>query len=366
MNIGVLTSSRADYGIYLPLLNKLKEDSFFSLNLIVFGTHLSASHGYTLEQIRKDGFEPAYLIDTMPSGSSALDISECIGKTIAKFGHFWNKHLKEFDLLFCLGDRYEMFAAVTAALPFNLKFVHFHGGETTLGLFDEQFRHSITLMSKIHFTSTKKSAKRVSKIIGNKKGIHIVGALSIDNLRNLSLLSIEKIKEKFNIDMSIPSILVTFHPETVKYEKNEFYIKELISALSEIDYQIIISMPNADTMGNMLRNYLQNFINNNTNVIGVESLGTQGYFSCLKFAKFMLGNSSSGIIEAASLGKKVIDIGSRQKGRERGKNVISCSIQKKKLLNAINKLSLIPEPTTNIYGDGYASARVIKILKAIK
>lgn len=363
MRIAVLTSSRADYGIYLPLLKKLKKDSFFELKIIVFGTHLSEKFGNTIEQIRADGFEPAYQIETLPKGDSPEMISRAMGETVSKFSALWEKEKSNIDLILCLGDRYEMFAAVSASVPFNIPVAHLHGGETTTGAIDDAFRHSITSMASVHFTSTEKHAKRVVEIKGSDIGVHNVGALSLDNVNEMKILSTKEFKEKYNVDLDRP-VLVTFHPETINYERNKVYAKELTEALKKVEGQILITMPNADTMGNVVRNELLCFAKENKNVVTVESLGTQGYFSAIHHCLCMIGNSSSGIIEAASFGKYVVNLGKRQEGRDRGKNVIDCEINKNEIISSINKIKTFPVlDKTNIYGDGKSADRIITILK---
>ncbi len=362
MKIAVLTSSRADYGIYYPLLKALKNDVFFELSIIAFGTHLSEQYGYTLNQILEDGFEVPIRINTIPDNDSPLAISEGMGKTIIKFSVVWEEN--NFDLVFCLGDRYEMFAACASSVPFNVKLAHIHGGEQTLGAIDDTFRHAITHMSSYHFTTTEQYKLRVIELNGNDKNVFNVGALSIDNLKQLVLFSIEEFKQKFNIDLSKPSILITFHPETVSIEMNESYIDELIGALSETkNYQFIITMPNADTMGNLIREKFNNFIKMNPNAIGVESFGALGYLSCMKHCSFMLGNTSSGFVEASFFPKYVINLGERQRGRVLTANIFNCPIQKHRILTAIKNYPKIKlNPSVNLYGDGRAAVKILQIV----
>lgn len=365
MRIAALTSSRSDYGIYLPLLKKIKADSFFDLQLIVFGTHLSSEHGHTIDQITEDGFKIDHKLMTMPGGDAPEDISESIGRTIIQFSSFWKQQKNNFDLVFCLGDRYEMFAAVSASLPFNIKFAHLHGGESTIGAIDDKFRHSLSVMSQYHFVSTDFYAERVQQITGQVKNIHTVGALSLDNLKEIKIFSVDAFKKKHGVDMSKKTVLVTFHPETVSYDKNSHYADELISVMSELNEQIIITMPNADTMGNLVREKLKKFIDaNKKRVFGFESLGTISYFSCMSHCVFLLGNTSSGIIEAASFAKYVVNLGTRQKGRLSGKNVLHCPIEKNAIKQTISKIQSMPElGNENIYGDGNTADKIILILK---
>jgi GDP/UDP-N,N'-diacetylbacillosamine 2-epimerase (hydrolysing) len=364
MKITVLTSSSADYGIYLPLLKKFKADPYFTLQIVVFGTHLSKAHGFTISQIEKDGFDIYEKIVTTPIYDSPRAIVESMGETIKKFGFFWESQKKDTDLIICLGDRYEMFAAVSASLPFNIKIAHFHGGETSLGAIDEAFRHSITSMSNLHFTSTEKSAKRVQDIKGSKEGVYNVGAMSLDNLNEIKLLNAKEFEDVYGVFPQKP-VLVTFHPETVAFEKNEKYVEELVKVLNQLDQQIFITLPNADTNGNVIRQKFIELSHLKNNVFCFESLGTQGYFSAMNLSSFLLGNSSSGIIEAASFNKYVINIGDRQKGREHGINVIDCEIESESILKNIQTLNTIADSNKiqNLYGNGQTSSKVISLLK---
>lgn len=341
----------------------MKADSFFDVKIIAFGTHLSKKHKHTVDEIYKDGFKVAYEINTMPAKDSAEMISKSMGTTIEKFAKIWEKEHKNIDLILCLGDRYEMFAAVAASLPFNIRIAHMYGGDTTLGAIDDKFRHAITAMAQLHFTSTTKSAKRVAEMKGSSKGVHKVGVTSLDNLKEMKLLSKIEFKNKFGVLPKSP-VLVTFHPETVATSKNENYCKELIKAMEKLDEQIFITLPNADTGNEWIRKQLLQFSRSSKNVHCFESLGTQGYFSAINMSSFLLGNTSSGIVEAASFAKYVINLGDRQKGREKGKNIIDCKIESASILRAIGIIKKSKSLTTsNIYGNGSSSEKIISILK---
>jgi len=366
MKIGVLTSSRADFGIYLPLLKKLFSDSFFQPEIITFGTHLSELHGKTINEIISNNFPVKYQLNTTPSSDTPFAIAASIGETIKIFAEFWNK--EKFDLVFALGDRYEMFAAVTAGLPYNVKFAHIHSGETTLGAIDNSYRHSITLMSEYLFASTEEYKKRAIEITHDPEKVFNVGALSIDNLKNVELYSIEQFKTKFNIDLNKPTILTTFHPETVSFEKNGVYISELLDSLKELNdsYQIVITMPNSDTLGLMVREKINEFATNNNNVVLIESFGMKGYLSCMKHCSFLLGNTSSGFVEAAYFPKYVINLGDRQKGRILTPNIYSIPISKEIILKTVKIIEQLPrQQNVNIYGDGNAAGKIIRILKKL-
>ena len=364
MRIGVLTSSRADYSIYLPLLKLLKADRKFDLNIIAFGTHLSEKHGYTIQNIVNDGFKVPYKIETLTRGDSPEDISFMIGQTITTFSRFWNK--EKFDLVFCLGDRYEMFAAVSAALPFNIKMAHIHGGETTTGAIDNSFRHSMSHMSSLHFASTAEYKKNLESMLRHKKNIFNTGALMFDNLRTTTLPGKKDFAQKFGIDLNIPTILSTFHPETIATEKNKKNTSEFLLALSKLkNYQIVITMPNADTFGNSVRKQIQAFAAKRENIKMIESFGTVGYLSCIKHCSFLLGNTSSGFFEAGYFPKWVINIGDRQKGRILTPNIINCNINAGEILAAVKKIESGRNKIakTTIYGNGHAAEKIVTIIK---
>lgn len=366
MKVVVLTSSRADYGIYLPLLKKMKQDPWFDLKIVAFGTHLSKKHGFTLNQIISDGFEVAYKIETVSDTDSPMSISKSIGITITKFAELWSELYKSLDLIICLGDRYEMFAAVASSVPFIIPVAHLHGGETTLGAIDDVLRHSITSMSTIHFASTENHKNRIIQILGHDKHVYNVGALGLDNINELEPLDDKSFFEKFGFKLDKP-ILITFHPETKNFEQNEHHIDELITVLDGVNSQIVFTMPNADTNNEIVRAKIEAFVRKSKNVIAIESMGTQGYFKCLKECAFVLGNSSSGIIEAASFGKYVINIGDRQLGRDAGKNVLNCKINKDEIKSLIDKVDLLPAlSVNNIYGDGHSADKIVDILKKMK
>lgn len=325
IRVGVLTSSRADYGIYLPLLRELEKDSDFQLKLIVFGTHLSKPHGYTLSQIESDGFSAFRKIESLLLGDTPNAVASSYGLTALKFADFWEEHLGEFDIVFALGDRFEMAAAVAASVPYQVRIAHLHGGETTLGAIDNVYRHSISLSSTFHFVSTDIFKNRLKALLDDSKAkIHVVGSLSLQNLMSLSLLTIEEFRKRWSIDLNKKTILVTVHPETIDAENNHKYCLEVVKALEYLagSYQIIITMPNADTLGMIYRQAFLTLSNTHDNIKSIENLGTQSYFTCMKFSNLLIGNSSSGIIEAASFGKYVLDLGDRQKGRIANNNVI--------------------------------------------
>jgi GDP/UDP-N,N'-diacetylbacillosamine 2-epimerase (hydrolysing) len=364
MRIGILTSSRADFGIYYPLVKLLWNDKSFDTEIIAFGTHLKKEYGYTVDEIENQGFAVQHRIQTPTNNSSSKDIANNISESIQLFAEFWSTH--SFDLVIALGDRYEMFAAVTATTPFNIEIAHLHAGETTLGAIDNVYRHSISLMSKYLFVSTD-YRKRAIEIIQRPQDVFKVGALSIDNLNNQEYYSKEEFKIKFNIDLNKPSILSTFHPETVSFEKNDDYINELIAAFEVLKkkYQIIITMPNSDTMGDVIREKLIEYASKDAAIKLVESFGMKGYLTCMKYAYFLMGNTSSGFVEAAFFPKWVINLGDRQNGRIITPNILNCSVLKTDILMQVELIekSCLPSDV-NIYGEGKTASRIVKLIKS--
>ncbi len=366
-NIAVLTSSRSDFGIIMPLLFKLKSNKNFKLSIIAFGTHLSPYHGKTVDYIKKQGFSVNYEIESLLLTDSNASVSTSLGLTVLKFAEFWEAHHKKFDLVFCPGDRYEMFAAVSAGIPFNIKFAHIHAGELTLGAIDNIFRHAISHAATFHFTSTSQYADRVRGMIDLPNKVFNVGAMSLDNIKQIKKYSLNEFKRLWNIDLNIPTILVTFHPETVKTSSglNKNFANNIANALlAQKQYQVVVTMPNADAAGTVIRNVFNQKLKNKNNIILVENFGTRGYFTIMENCEFLIGNTSSGIIEAASFGKYVIDLGDRQKGRAINKNVLKAKINSSSITNAINKVKKLHKyGGKNIYWNGGAAEKIIKIIE---
>ncbi|MFZ4705050.1 MAG: UDP-N-acetylglucosamine 2-epimerase [Bacteroidales bacterium] len=363
MKIAILTSSRADFSLYLPLLKALKADPFFQLRIIAYGSHLSPEYGMGINHITEAGFDVAYQIPGMPLDDSPFSISKSMGRTMIDFAEVWKN--ESFDLVFALGDRFEMFAAVASGIPFNVKFAHIHGGETTEGAIDDAFRHSITQMSLIHFACTETYRLRVSELKGSGANTYNTGALGIDNLRTIQFLSINEFKTLYEIDLSIPTILTTVHPETILFGNNAHHIDELIAAFDGLqDFQVVITMPNADTTGLIIREKLKVYAEGKQRIKLVENFGSLGYLSCMKYCRLMLGNTSSGFFEASFFPKWVINLGTRQKGRILTPNIISCPFETNEIIESVNSVKQSEDPgIIDIYGRGTAAENIVKILK---
>lgn len=364
MKIGILTSSRADFGIYLPLLQKLKMDPFFEIEIIAFGTHLSKFHGFTLNEIEHESFAKIHKISSLISNDDEQAIASSYALTVLKFADFWQNN--KFDLVFCLGDRFEMSAAVQSSIPFGVNLAHIHGGEVTLGAIDNIYRHQITLASQIHFTSSIIYEKKITNLIGINKNIYTVGSLSLDNLVDFKPIEKNVFYSKFNI-LENDFALITFHPETIAISENEQFASEMKKALTIIakKLSLVITMPNADTLGSVYRKKIEELKAENTNKITlIENFGKENYFSAMFYSKILIGNTSSGIIEAASFGKHVVNVGDRQKGRAQSLNILDTNFSSKNIiLNVQKAIDLGNFKFENIYYKKGAADSIIKIIK---
>lgn len=362
--ITILTSSRADYSIYKPLLQELYNEPEIELQIVAFGTHTSMDFGFTVQTIKDDGFLVFRELPFVLDGSGPCAVSTSISKTIEQFSNLWNNTAT--DLIVCLGDRYEMFAAVTASVPFQIPVLHIHGGETTLGAMDNVFRNCLTHMASIHFACCEKYRKKIVELTGAEKNIYNTGALSIDNLSSLQLLTVDEFNQQFKVNLSKPTILTTFHPETVSFENNEMYAQQLVKALEEIipEFQVLITMPNVDTFGNIIRNEIVGLQKRYPeHIFTFENLGTIGYLSAMKHCSMMVGNTSSGFIEASFFPKWVINLGNRQDGRLITENIITVPVVATEIVKSVHDLKNMQVPEiSHPYGDGKAAIKMKSLI----
>jgi GDP/UDP-N,N'-diacetylbacillosamine 2-epimerase (hydrolysing) len=337
MKIGVLTSSRADFGIYLPLLGLLKIDTFFKLEIIAFGTHLSQNHGFTLNEIENIGFDCIHKISSLISNDDEQSISSSYGLTVLKFSDFWQNNA--YDLVLCLGDRFEMSAAVQAGIPYQVKFAHLHAGEKTLGAIDEIYRHQISLAAELHFVSIEEYAKRIHKLLGKNDTTCVTGAIGLENLKKIQLLNLEEFRLKWDIDLAIPTLFFIVHPETKNFSTNILHAEVLQEVSLELskEYQVVVSLPNSDTNGSVYREMWKEVNKTNPTIKLIEHFGTQSFFTCMKYSRLVIGNSSSAILEAASFQKYVLNLGCRQMGRVTGDNVIHLPFNTTEILSHVKK-----------------------------
>lgn len=366
--IGVVTTARSDYGIYLPLLRAIQANPELRLQLFVSGMHLSPEFGLTVNMISADGFEIAERVEMLLSSDTPGGIAKSIGLGIIGFAQVYARSRP--DILVVLGDRFEMYAAAIAALPFNIPVAHIHGGDVTQGAIDDALRHSMTKLSHLHFVAIETYARRVAQLGEEPWRITVCGEISLDILLTIKFLTKQELKAQYDIPDEPPPLLVTYHPVTLEYEQTEWQINELLAALDKFSLPIVFTMPNADMGNSIIRQKIDEYKQSRSNVWCLENMGTQGYFSLLHVAAAMIGNSSSGIVEAPSFKLPVLNIGSRQEGRIRAANVIDVGYTRKEIINGIEKA--ISEDFRNTlqglvspFGDGQAADRIVDILRGV-
>lgn len=333
--IGVVTVGRSDYGIYLPILRQIESEPDLDLHLIVGGMHLSQDFGLTVDAIEKDGFKIGDRIEMLESSDSPEAIARSMGQGTIRFAESYARSHP--DILLVLGDRFEMHSAVVAAVPFNIPVAHIHGGELTEGAIDDAFRHSITKMSHLHFVTTEQYRDRVVQMGEEPWRVTVSGAPSLDNLNSVKLMDSMALEHKFGLDLGTPPLLVTYHPVTLEHKDTDFQVSELLAALETCGLPLVFTQPNADTGGRTVNRLIHKFVTSHSQARMADNLGTQGYFSLMSLATAMVGNSSSGIIEAPSFQLPVVNIGSRQDGRVRAANVIDVGYVRDEILAGIQK-----------------------------
>ena len=365
IKITVTTSTRADYGILRPLLKKIKDSKKLELILIVTGSHLSKNHGNTIEEIIEDRFEINKKIKIIPKSDSGFSTSISIGKGIIEFSKCFKK-LKP-DLNIIIGDRYEMLSSAVSAYHQNILNIHIHGGDKSGGL-DEYTRHAITKISNIHFAASKKSAIRIKKMGENPKYIIQTGSLSIDEVIDNKISSLEKINLKYNLKLTGNEIIVLQHPDTTEPHKTKEQMLVTLRSVIKTKHNVIIIGPNIDTGNNSINKIIQKFTKYNS-IKFFKSLPREDYLGLLNNCKLLIGNSSSGIIESTLFKIPVINIGNRQKGRERGPNVIDVEKFSQTLISVAIKKALSVNKSTlkikHVYGNGLAAVKITKYLEKI-
>jgi UDP-N-acetylglucosamine 2-epimerase (non-hydrolysing)/GDP/UDP-N,N'-diacetylbacillosamine 2-epimerase (hydrolysing) len=364
--ICVVTGTRAEYGLLFWLLKELKKDKAFTLQLVVTGAHLSKAFGFTYKAIQKDGFRIDAKVPMPLGDDSAVGIGTAIGKGTIGFSKAFRK-LKP-DLVVLLGDRYETLAAAQAALVALIPVAHIAGGDSTEGAFDEAIRHSITKMSHLHFVTNDDSARRVRQLGENPKHVFNVGSPGIDQIKKTKLLSRAELEAVLGFRFRARNILVTYHPETLAQQPPEKVLNEFLKALDTLSENtgIIVTMPNADPGNRRIRAALKKYAAKRRHVKCFESLGQQRYLSAMSHVDAVVGNSSSGILEAPSFRKPTVNIGDRQKGRLQAGSVINCPAETGAIVDALQRaFALDCSSVVNPYGDGTASEQIVRTLKSV-
>ena len=365
----VITGTRAEYGLLYWLMKEINDDHELVLQIIVTGMHLSKEFGYTFQQIEKDGFSIDKKVDISLESDTELGISKSLGIGVIGFASAF-KQLSP-DLIIVLGDRYEIFSAASAAMIAKIPIAHLHGGESTEGLIDEPIRHSVTKMSHLHFAATEKYRNRIIQLGEQPDRVFNVGGLGLDNIHNLKLLSKKDFEKTIKFKLSEKNVLITFHPVTLEKSTSKVQFQELLDVLSELkNINLIFTKANSDTDGRIINFMIDEYVSTRKNSIAFKSMGQLNYLSALQFMDAVVGNSSSGLIEAPSFKIGTINIGDRQKGRMKAESIIDCMPNKESINNAFiklysNEFQEIISNVVNLYGSGGASKKIIGIIKNI-
>jgi GDP/UDP-N,N'-diacetylbacillosamine 2-epimerase (hydrolysing) len=365
--ICILTATRAEYGLLKPLLCKLNQCENFNTKIVVTGAHLSPEFGLTYQEVEKDGLVIDEKIEILLSADTPSSISKSMGLALIGFADYFQKLNP--DLLVVLGDRYETLAVAIAAMNQKIPVAHLYGGETTEGAIDESIRHAITKMSYLHFTSTEEYRKRVIQLGEEPNRVFNVGAIGIENILKEPLLSKTDLEKELGISLAMPYAMVTFHPVTLESNSSEMQIRSLLeicSAYKEIRF--IFTKANADAEGRIINHVIDRYVQEYSHIHAFTSLGMRKYLSALKFANMVVGNSSSGLLEAPSFGIPTINIGDRQKGRLQASSVINCeptqeSIQEAMELALSETFRGTARNTVNPYGDGNTTGKIVHVIE---
>lgn len=362
--ICVYTSTRADYGLLRNLIREIQNSPVLTVQLLVSGGHLAADQGMTLSDIQKDGFEPDQCVDINVGDDTPRGICHSMGKAIAEYGAFFNA--RKPDIVVILGDRFEAFCCAAAAQVCTVPVAHIHGGETSQGAIDEAFRHSITKMAHLHFPSCEPYRRRIIQMGESPGSVHNVGSLGVENIRNLRFMDQKELAASLSFDLEKPFFLVTFHPVTLEGNTSQNQFSELLAALEQYpEYQLIFTGANADAGGRIINQMQENYRKKYPGrCLVMPSLGAERYLSAMKLCAAVVGNSSSGMIEAPALHVPTVNIGDRQKGRLRTPSIIDCRPEQKSILAALKKITDPGFPTSvtrlNILFDKPDTAKNIK------
>ena len=333
--ICVITGTRADYGLLYWLLQEIKKDKGLELQLIATGMHLSPEFGSTYKEIEKDGFEIDDKVEILLSSDSEVATTKAVGLGCIGFSDSFNN--LNSDMVVVLGDRFEILSASIAAMMARIPLIHLHGGETSQGAIDEGIRHSITKMATYHFPAAEEYKNRIVQMGENPKRVFNYGMAGLDHIYKLDLLTKEELEKKINFKFDNKTAIVTYHPVTLE-KNNEGQIDNLLEAIKQFDLKVIFTKSNADSGGRIINKKIKKFVNKNSNKhIFIDNLGQVKYLSTLKYVDLMIGNSSSGLLEAPSFKLPVVNIGDRQKGRIKADNVIDCNYDKTNIKKAIKK-----------------------------
>lgn len=362
--ICVVTGTRAEYGLLYWLLRTLADEPGVELQIIATGSHLAQAYGLTCRDIESDGFVIHHKVDMQLEGDSAVDVTKSLGRATIGFADALAD--LQPDMIVLLGDRYETLAAAQAALIARVPVAHIAGGDVTEGAYDDAIRHSITKMSHLHFVTHEAAARRVHQLGEDPAHIFVVGNPGLDHFRHLTLLDRSELACELGFAFRARNLLVTYHPETLDEASTGSRIDTLLQALDRLggDVGLIITLPNADTGNHAIREKIESYVVQHANARAYASLGQLRYLSTMKQVDAVVGNSSSGILEAPSLRKPTVNIGDRQKGRPQATSIINCGYSVDAIDSAIRRaFELDCSQAVNPYGDGHSAERIVAVLK---
>jgi GDP/UDP-N,N'-diacetylbacillosamine 2-epimerase (hydrolysing) len=366
--ICVVTGTRAEYGLLRWVMQGIKDDAELELQIIVTGMHLSPEFGLTYRAIEADGFDIDRKVEMLTSSDTPVGIAKSMGLGMIGFADALSGLNP--DLVIVLGDRFEIFAAVSVAMVSKVPVAHLHGGEATEGAFDESIRHSITKMSHLHFTAAEEYKNRVIQLGEQPSRVFNVGALGIDNITKNSLLSRKEFEKSINFTLNKKNILITFHPVTLEKSTSQEQFKNLLQVVDEYkDTHIIFTKANSDTDGRVINEMIDTYVKNHAyKAVTFTSLGQLRYLSAMQHMDAIVGNSSSGLIEAPSFRTGTINIGDRQRGRLKADSVIDCDNSVEAIHSAFNKLFSTSfqkqlQSVENPYGNGGAAIKIVEIIR---
>lgn len=360
----VVTATRSEYGLLRWLIDELEKDELLTLQLVVTGTHLSTEFGLTYLEIEKDGYKIDEKVDILITSSSLEGIVKSMGVCSIGFAEVFNRLTP--DIMVVLGDRYELLPICCAALIMGIPIAHISGGDVTEGAIDDQIRNAVTMMASLHFPGVKDSADKIEIMTGSNKNIYTVGEPGLDSFNRLKLWSRQKLAEDISLDSSKKWILMTYHPETkLGLEENLLTVKNIINGLNILeDIQVIITGANSDYGGSQINDLLKKVaIQNSVKYKFFLNLGQLRYLSVMKEIECLIGNSSSGIVEAPFLAKPVINIGGRQKGRYSSPNILNCSNDLTSISNALDQVKFMEVVSDTCFGDGNSSIKIKNVLE---
>ncbi|WP_102273798.1 UDP-N-acetylglucosamine 2-epimerase [Cytobacillus massiliigabonensis] len=359
--ICVVTATRAEYGLLYWLMKEIQADNELDLQLIVTGMHLSPEFGLTYQQIEKDRFVIDEKVEMLLSSDTPVGVVKSMGLATIGFADALDR--LEPDVLVILGDRFEMLAVSQVALIMGIPVAHLHGGELTFGAYDDSIRHAITKIATWHFTSTNEHRKRVIQLGESPNRVWNVGALGIENILRLPLLSKDELYTQLNLDKNKSLFLITYHPETNGDGEGIYSLLSALNGYSNMN--LVFTKSNADNGGRLINEAIERYTAQNEHAYLFDSLGQVRYLSAVKHADAVIGNSSSGLIEVPYLQSPTVNCGDRQAGRQRPSSVFDTELKEESIRRGIEEALQFNKDYEQIFGDGNVSQKIVDILKEV-